>query len=43
MKKPKFQLAKAIKAVEVSSRIEGHKISSEKTTTRKRTKTKEKY
>lgn len=43
MKKTKFQIAKAIKAVEISSRIEGHKISREKTTTRKRTKTKAKY
>jgi hypothetical protein len=26
MTKPKFSLSKAIKAVEISSRIEGHKI-----------------
>ena len=42
MNKPKFSLVKAQKAVEISSKIEGHKIQSRKSTQRKRAKSKSK-
>ena len=42
MNKPKFSLDKAQKTVEISSRIEGHKIPQKKTSSQKRTKTKTK-
>ncbi len=42
MNKPKFSLDKAQKAVEISSRIEGHKIQRRKTNSRKRAKSKTK-
>ncbi|MGD8777412.1 MAG: hypothetical protein PVH88_00440 [Ignavibacteria bacterium] len=40
MNKPKFSLDKAQKAVEISSKIEGHKVPSKKTTNAKRNKAK---
>jgi|GEM_PF-1168396 len=40
MNKPKFSRAKASKAVEISSKIEGHKIPRNKVTTRKKIKNK---
>jgi len=40
MNKPKFSLAKAKKAVEISSKIEGHKIPRKKTNNSKRAKAK---
>jgi hypothetical protein len=40
MNKPKFSLDKAQKAVEISSRIEGHKILPKKTAKTKRVKSK---
>ena len=40
MNKPKFSLHKAIKAVEISSRIEGHKIPKKKSSNRSRNKNK---
>ncbi len=40
MNKPKFSLDKAIKAVEISSRIEGHKIPKSKSSKRSRNKNK---
>lgn len=42
MNKPKFSLEKAQKAVEISSKIEGHKIQSRKSNQRKRAKSKSK-
>lgn len=42
MKKPKFSLEKARNAVEISSKIEGHKIKSRKPGQRKRAKSKSK-
>jgi len=42
MNKPKFSLAKAQKAVEISSKIEGHKIQRSKSLHRKRAKSKAK-
>jgi hypothetical protein len=42
MNKPNFSLNKARKTVEISSKIEGHKIQHSKTTQRKRTKSKAK-
>ena len=42
MNKPKFSLEKAQKAVEISSKIEGHKIQSRKPSQRKRAKSKSK-
>lgn len=43
MNKPKFSLEKAQKAVVISSKIEGHKIPRDKTTSQKRVKNKVKY
>ena len=40
MNKPKFSLDKARKAVEISSKIEGHKIPRKKTANSKRIKSK---
>ena len=40
MNKPKFSLEKAQKTVEISSKIEGHKIPKRKSTTSKRAKSK---
>jgi len=42
MNKPKFSLEKAQKAVEISSKIEGHKIQRRKSSQRKRAKSKPK-
>ena len=42
MNKPKFSLDKAQKAVEISSKIEGHKIPKKKPANSKRIKTKAK-
>lgn len=42
MNKPKFSLNKAQKAVEISSKIEGHKIPQKKVTNPKRIKAKAK-
>lgn len=42
MNKPKFSLEKAKKAVEISSKIEGHKIQREKPHQNKRAKSKSK-
>ncbi|MEW6195446.1 MAG: hypothetical protein AB1521_09840 [Bacteroidota bacterium] len=43
MNKPKFSLEKALRAVEISSKIEGHKIPRNKSTSQKRSKNKVKY
>ena len=40
MNKPKFSLKKALKTVEVSSKIEGHKIPRTKSTSKRHTKSK---
>jgi len=40
MNKPKFSLEKALKAVETSSKIEGHKIPRIKSSSKKRAKNK---
>jgi hypothetical protein len=40
MNKPKFSLEKALKTVETSSKIEGHKIPRSKSTSQKRVKNK---
>lgn len=40
MNKPKFSIDKAMKAVEVSSKIEGHKISGKRAAKTKRNKSK---
>ena len=40
MNKPRFSLDKAQKAVEISSKIEGHKIPQKKTNSSKRAKSK---
>jgi hypothetical protein len=42
MNKPKFSFKKALRTVEISSRIEGHKIPRNKTSSQKRSKSKEK-
>ena len=42
MNKPRFSLQKARKTVEISSRIEGHKIQSRKSNQRKKTRAKTK-
>ena len=43
MNKPKFSVEKAQKTVEISSKIEGHKIPRNKTASNKRSKIKAKY
>ena len=42
MNKPKFSFEKALKAVEISSKIEGHKIPNRKSITPKKDKSKAK-
>ena len=43
MNKPKFSLEKTLKTVEISSKIEGHKIPPKKSTVRKNIKIKVKH